>query len=272
MLLPVDGIPLGERQSEFRRPNSNYYATRYLEARATTRMLVELGINGGVADVLRRDSPDVTVRYVDGRELYVEQAMVLDEEAHKFSIGVEDANASVWELAKQDAEASRALDSGLLTIRLNRIDLDRRFESAVVAQEVISLLKTLKERVDLMRADPARYPVLASMNVLIFYRPGDLKGGPIDTPAFHGRLGVFESAFGGVLEKKIGKAQRYSATCRPLWLLLTVDMHFDNSYHAQQVAQRVLSETDFSPYGRVVVQAVRLTPLVVDSSPGSNER
>lgn len=76
MSIPVDGVPFGERPPEFRRPGSNFYATRHLEARAVAGMLVELGGRDGVVNVIRGDAPDVTVQYADGRAVYVKPAQI----------------------------------------------------------------------------------------------------------------------------------------------------------------------------------------------------
>jgi hypothetical protein len=266
MSIPVDGVPFGERPPEFRRPGSNFYATRYLEARAALGMLVELGIRDGVVDVIRGDSPDVSVQYADGRTVYVEHSMVLDEGAQQYSIDVEDANIAVGELVKGNPEALRAFERGMLTVRLNRIDLDKRLEPLPIAREIVFLLEGLTERVDLMRVDPARMPVLASMDALIFYRPDVRGGGPIDTPAYHARLKVLEPSFRTVLAKKIRKAAHYPVKCRPLWLLLTVDMHFDNPSYAERIAKRIVDEGDFGAFDRIVVQVSRLDSVVADSS------
>lgn len=221
-------------------------------------MLVELGIQDGVVNVVRGDSPDVTLRYADGRAIYVEHGMVLDEHAQQFSIRIEDVNAAVAELGKDGPEALGALSNGLLTIRLNEIDLDKRFEPTPVAREIVLLLEGLTERADLLRADPERLPLLASMDARIFYRPDLVGGGPIDTPAFHARLGVLEPSFRGVLVKKVRKTARYPATCHPLWLLLTIDVHFDNPAYTEQVAREILATANFYPFDRVVVQISRI--------------
>lgn len=265
MRIAVDGVPFGERPPEFRRPGSNFYATRYLEARAVLGMLVELDLGGGVVNVIRGDSPDVTVQYADARTIYVEHSMVLDEGAQQYSIGVEDANVAVGELVKRNPAALRAFESGLLTVRLNTVDLDNRFEPLPIAQEIVVLLEGLTERVDLMRVDPAQMPVLASMDARIFYRPGIQGGGPIDTPAYHARIKILEPSFRAVLAKKVRKAARYPAQCHPLWLLLTVDLHFDDPPYAERIAKHILGEGNFGPFDRVVVQISRLNSVVADS-------
>jgi hypothetical protein len=228
-------------------------------------MLVELGIRDGVVNVIRGDAPDVTVQYADGRRFYVEHAMVLDEGAQRYSIGVEDANIAVGDLVKSSPEALRAFENGLLTVRLNRVDLDKRFEPLPVAREMVVLLEGLTQRVDLMRADPARMPVLASMDARIFYRPGAQGAGPIDMPAYHARLELLEPSLRAVLAKKVRKAARYPVRCHPLWLLLTVDLHFNNPPLAECIAKRIVAEGNFGGFDRVAMQISRVNSIVSDS-------
>lgn len=268
MLIPLDGVPLGQQPPEFRRPKSSHYATSYLEARAVVRMLVELDIHDGVADVRRGDSPDVAVLYGDGRRVYVEQAMVLDDIALQFSLAVEDANAVLQDLVKGNPAASRAYDRGMLTVRLGTINVGARFETEPIAHEVVSILEVLAGRVDLMRADPKVQPLLAAMDARIFYRPGNVNGGGIDTPAFHARPGVFEPTFRRVLDSKIRKAASYEAALGPLWLLLSTDLHFGSPSLVQQSADRILSKANVAPFSRVIVQMPGFQPLVVDGVVG----
>lgn len=266
----VDGAPFGDRPRELRKPGSAFYATSYVEARATAAMLVDLGLDGEVQNVVRRDSPDVDVCFRDSSHLYVEQAMVMDEDAHRFSVAIDDANILAEELSATDPIAKAVFSSGLLTIRVDdELSTERvraPLSSVVLANEIIGVSSTLTGRVDLLEPDAARFPLLDALNARIFYHPSDnmRTGRPIMLPAFHGDRAILRGRLIQRVEDKVRKSSAYDPSLAPLWLLLTVDKHFDAGVHFSNAYEAAVRTVEWGSFDRVVVQCSDGVSLAFD--------
>jgi hypothetical protein len=57
LAMHVGGVRLGDRLIELRAQASNFYATPENEALAVTRILVDLGLDHAVANIMHRDRP-----------------------------------------------------------------------------------------------------------------------------------------------------------------------------------------------------------------------
>lgn len=265
----MDGIPFAERPAELRKPGSSFSATSYLEARTTAGLLVDLELACDVANVVRSDGPDVEVCFRDGGVLYVEQTMVLDEAAHRLSVAVDDANIAAYEASLRDEGLRALFAGGIFGIRLNDLtELDRAFPVRTLAAEIIGLARTITGEVSLCTLDAERFPLLHSLGAAAVYRPSSAQTvRPIYLPVFHARSEKLEPALRQSLEKKLRKAERYPEHCKPLWLLLDVDTHFDAGRALDAIARRVIADvfknsTPASPYERIVLQQVKQHPIV----------
>ena len=119
--ITVDGVRIGDRLAEMRKPGTTFYGQTYIEARSAAMLMVNLCVEQLVLDVRRLDppAPDIEVRFRDGTSIFVEQTMVMDDGARRLSMAVDNANAAV--MATADSAVLTALDAGLLTIRLDRL-------------------------------------------------------------------------------------------------------------------------------------------------------
>lgn len=268
--LRMDGETLGSMPAELRKPESVFYSTSYLEARAVAGMLVDLGIDSAVADIVRRDAPDVEVRYSDGRRLFVEQAMVVDEAATRLSLKIDDANIAADGMANADLNLRSLFHSGLLNIRLDSSDLlisemSRFISVNALADEVLTIARGFAGRVSLGKPNPEGAPILSRLGAKVFYTPCNAKTArPINLPTFHARLSELEPSLRRTFAKKKEKTRSYSPDCRPLWLLLDVDMHYNAGESLPAIARRVLDEITPEPYDRVIIQHVPHAPMVFD--------
>jgi hypothetical protein len=260
----IDGVALGARKRELRKPGSVYYAQSYLEARATAGMLVDLEIADEVKNVVRGDAPDITVHFRDGTMVFVEQAMIMDSAATRFSLAVDDANILAEAAANSDARLRALFDSGLLTVHLDLTDkdLELRFKPEVLAAEIIGVAHTIVAETALQAVDPERFPVLGRLGARMHYKPCSAQTArPIQLPAYHGRANMLEPALREVVKKKIEKANGYPPSCAPLWLLLDIDHHFDAHDTWRLIANRVVGDVLQSRFDRIVVQHPSDSPL-----------
>lgn len=266
--LRMDGAALGSMPAELRKPGSVFYSTSYLEARAVAGMLVDLGIDGGVADIVRGDAPDIEVRCHGSPSLFVEQAMVVDQAATRVSVKIDDANIAADGMANGDPKLRSLFQSGLLDIRLDSLELlisemSGPIKVSALADEVLSIARGIAGRVSLGKPNPNIAPVLSQLRAKVFYTPCNAKTArPISMPAFHARLSELEPSLRLTLAKKKEKARSYPPDCRPLWLLLDVDMHYDVGESLPDIARRVLDEITLEPYDRVIIQHVPHAPMV----------
>ena len=213
--ITVDGVRIGDRLAEMRKPGTTFYGQTYIEARSAAMLMVNLGLEQLVLDVRRLEppAPDIEVRFRDGTSIFVEQTMVMDDGARRLSMAVDDVNAAV--MATADSAVRTALDAGLLTIRLDRLTtahLDLEIPAVDLAAEVCAIARTLVDDVSLMPADPAAHPLLHELAARIFYRRGLKTGSPIQPPMDHARAALV----GPRLSKcRFGKNSQRPGAMRP---------------------------------------------------------
>ncbi len=261
----IDGIPLGARKAELRKPGSAWYATSFVEARATAAMLVDLGLASEVQNIVRGDAPDITVLFRDGRKLFIEQAMVMDPAATRFSLAIDDANILADAATANDARLRAVFEGGMFVIRLDRLtddDLDRTFTSQALAAEIVALSHTIDGDTPAHTVQAQQFPLLRALKAWVRYKPCNAQTArPIELPAFHGRRHMLERTLLERLQKKIQKAERYPATCTPLWLLLDVDLHFDARGGLEPIANRLIGTITDARYETIVIQQPGEPPL-----------
>ena len=268
LAVTMDGVPFKSRPAELRKPGSAFYATSYTEAHATAGMLVDLGLAGDVVTVVRRDAPDIDVSTRDGSHLYVEHAMVVDEDAQRFSLAIDDTNILAEAATRNDRLANSVFTNGPFNIRLDALTtqiVQARFSIQALAAEILAVARRLTERVDLQRPDPAQYPLLDALGARVFYHPAACQTArPIELPAFHGNRAVLGTALRQILASKAHKSSDCDASCVPLWLLLTVDRHFDAGSHFQSAYEQVLRGVSWGRIERVVIQCSDGVTLAFD--------
>lgn len=266
--VPVDGVPLGSRHAEQRKPGSVFYATSFVEARATATMLVDLGLDRDGAQIFRRDAPDTRIVFPDGQCFYVEHAMIMDEAAMRLSVLVDDANILAERYAQDDEHARSIFDGGSYIIRLDSLTDERlnlQVAPEALALEIVALARTIQGTLPLTHADAERVPILGALGATAYYKPCNAKTArPIMLPTFHGRRRLLEPMLRQTLQQKRSKAQRFDPQCSPLWLLLDVDLHFDAAPYLRATVSAVMEDIAITPYDRVVIQTPRCMPVVFE--------
>ena len=227
--MPVDGEPLGKRRAELQKSRSLFYAKEYLEAQEAANALVQLDLDETVVNIARRDKPDIAVHWSDRPPVYIEHRIVA-EPGMPFERHLEQAQHAFEDLANEDtAVAVRSfLKSGAFTIRISDPGAKARARSGrEIAAEAVRLTSEIAGAVSLLKPDPKRYPFLARYAASVFYRPG----GPAQTSAFQQNAiavdpqppWVQEQLYVALAEKRVAAAG-YDPSCRPLWLLLTLQV------------------------------------------------
>jgi hypothetical protein len=265
----VDGISLGERQSEMRKPGTSFYEQTFSEANAVAHLAVNLGLHReGVVDVLRRPTPQPDTELTVGGSTvaFVEQTMVMDQTAHRLTLDVERLNAAL--VICEDTMVRTAFDNGMLTVRLNEIPIEYYAAGLPIddlAAEIYGFLLSLNEDTRAVKVDKARFPLLGGMRAFGSYRLPGKTLNPVSSLVDHGRASVLHDALVDQIRKKRAKAASYPAVCRPLWLLLDIDMHF--GLRDDTIAARsVIFQQNPVEYDRVIVQQTYAAPLIVDFS------
>ncbi len=268
----VDGVRIGERRSELRKPETSYYGQTFVEARSAAGLMVDLGLASIVADIRRREPPfpDVEVCLRDGNSIFIEQTMVMDPAAHRLSMAVEEINIRVNRTAEADIELGYIFNNGAFIIRLDRLTeshLALTLPIDALASEVCALARELGGPVFVQCPESARYPVLTTLDARFSYHPGSRTGAVIHPPMDHGRLHVLAPTLRERLRSKFDKVGTYPASCRPLWLVLDVDHHFPPTGSRLDAAARNIV-LDENPHGfdRVIVQQMRHLPIIVEST------
>ena len=268
--LPIDGIRVGDRKSELRKPGTSYYGQTFVEARSTAGLMVDLGLAPLVADIKRHEPPlpDVEVCLRDGTSIFIEQTMVMDSDAHHFSTTIEETNILINRAAETDHTLERVLNGGIFTIRLDRLNdghLTLALRADALAAEVCVLARQLHGPISLGRPERTTYPLLAQLNALYFYQLKSRTGSAFQPPADHGRLHMFTPALRERLRSKLGKVSTYPPACRPLWLVLDVDHHFPSiGSRLDAIARNVVKSEKPHGFDRIVVQQMRHAPIVIE--------
>lgn len=266
----VDGIELAERYGELRKPDSAFYEKSFIEANALAHLAVNLNLDReGQVDVLRlpEPQPDTKLTVNGATVAFVEQTMIMDQRAHRLSLDVEAVNKAVRALANPEAAAT--FDRGILTLRFD--DIPAEFESGLpvdaIAREIVTLASTLRDEVQKIQIDFTNYHLLAQMNALGTYRLGGATYNPVMSLVDHGDARLLP----GLLSERIGEKRRkaagYPRTCRPLWLLLNIDIHF--GFHAfTRQAREIVESAGQTEFDRVIVDQAYADLVIVDGEPG----
>ncbi|MGH7750809.1 MAG: hypothetical protein ACREQ5_39470, partial [Candidatus Dormibacteria bacterium] len=226
----VDGVALGERQSEMRKAGTSFYEQTFSEANAVAHLAVNLGLDReGVVDVLRRPTPrpDTELTVGGSTVAFVEQTMVMDQAAHRLTLEVETLNAALVHC--EDTAVRTAFDTGMLTVRLNEIPIEYYGTGLPVddlAAEIYGFVLSLSEDTSAVKVDKARFPLLGEMRAFGSYRLPGKTYNPVSSLVDHGRANVLHDALVQQIRKKRVKAAGYPSACRPLWLLLDFELHF----------------------------------------------
>jgi hypothetical protein len=254
----VDGVPLGDRQREMRKPETAFYEKTYVEANAVAHLAVNLGLDSAGQVNIRRlaePMPDTELVVDCSTIAFVEQTMVMDQEAHRLTLDVESLNAAVRRY--DDQRVQDVLGGGILQIRFGVILLGYYVDGLPIAgllDEICALTRSVESEVSPFRPGATRFPLLAGMNTFVTYRRGKAStANPVVSLTDHGRTQLFRQSFAEQIRKKRSKAAGYPATCRPLWLLLDVDIHF-GFHDFSTIARAIVAEEQPSEYDRVIVQ------------------
>lgn len=264
----VDGVELGARFGELRKPDTAFYEKSFIEANALAYLAVNLNLDSeGQVEVLRLPEPQPDTKLiVNGSSVaFVEQTMLMDQAAHRLSLDVEAVNKAVRECGKRDVAA--AFDRGILTLRFNDIPSDCQSGLPVdaAAREIVMLASTLRKEHARLDIDFATYPLLARMNTLGTYRFGGVTYNPVMS-LVDARL--LPELLSERIRQKRKKAAGYPGTCRPLWLLLNIDMHF--GFHAfTRQAREIIESTNQTEFDRIIVAQPHAELVVVDREPHS---
>jgi len=263
--LTFEGIPFGQRPALLRRDGSKFYEKSYLEASAVARALVAMNAHVGAINVRRAQppQPDVVVDYGD-RQLFVEQAMILDAAAMEADVAIEDANFALRDAAAGDPQLRALFAGGVFTVRLQSVDVAGGVDKRALANETLALAATISGDVSLLRPDAHAYPVLAASGALVFYRScAAVTTAPIEAHDLD-RWTEYEPALQRVLSQKHAAVAGYDPACRPIWLVLSVSSGFELMPNLVEVTKQVIGDLGSAGFDRVAVQLPRRAPLVVD--------
>ena len=263
----VDGVALGDRQNEMRRPGTAFYEQTFSEANAVAHLAVKLGLDReGTVDVLRRltPMPDAELTVNGTTVAFVEQTMVMDQQAHLLTLNVEALNTSI--MSAEDPALRAHLERGMLIVRLNEIPVDyyaTGLPVEVLVEEVIRFAQSRQEDTPAMKIDRSAFPVLGSMRAFGLFRVPGKTYSPVAPIVDHGRPGLLQNALAEQIRKKRTKAAGYPETCRPLWLLLDVDHHFGWRDDSNLARAFIEAETPLE-FDRVIVQQTYAEPLIIE--------
>jgi hypothetical protein len=260
----VDGVPLGERLNEIRYPGSSFFGQPFFEAVSVAHLAVSLDLDRkGRVHVRRLSEPQPDIELsLDGELIaFVEETMVMDQQAHKITLVVDALNDRI---DNYDDPAVRAwLDTGTLTVRFNRLP-ERYYGAAfpvdAVFEEICRFVGALTGDMSVL-IDTPEFPVLNELKAGIKYN----RRGKTLTPVSlfeHARMTALSAAFADQIRKKRGKAKTYPTGCRPLWLLLDIDMSFGLVDTGPLLT--IIRRENPVEFDRVIVQQTRGKPLVVD--------
>lgn len=264
----IDGVALGERLGEMRKPGTAFYEKTFAEANAVAHLAVDIDLDhDGQVNVLRlgEPQPDTELLVNGSRIAFVEQTMVMDQAAHRLSLDVEAINSATREC---DAPAvMAAFAQGMLTLRLNEIPevyYDTGIPIDAVVREVFALTRsfTLEEE-HFHQLDPSRFPFLAAMKALGSYRLNGTTYNPVMSLVDHGRPQLVRNVLAERLRTKREKAANYPRASRPLWLLLNIDIHFGYQDFTSVTREVIESEGPIE-YDRIIVDQTYAKPLILD--------
>jgi hypothetical protein len=187
----VDGVALGDRQNEMRRPGTAFYEQTFSEANAVAHLATKLGLDReGTVDVLRRltPMPDAELTVNGTTVAFVEQTMVMDQQAHLLTLNVEALNTLI--MSAEDPALRAHLERGMLVVRLNEIQVDyyaTGLPVEVLVEEVVRFAQSRQEDTPPMKIDRSAFPVLGSMRALGLFRVPGKTYSPVSPIVDHGR-------------------------------------------------------------------------------------
>lgn len=263
--VPLEGVPLGDRPAEMRRPRSNFYLQSYLEARCAIRTLVELGLGPIITNVSRQTSPapDLRVDFKDGTA-FVEHAMIIDERANQVQVSIEDSNFRFHELAARDAHVTALLESGALCVLLDYVSPDDGIEIDALAQELLQLTQGITDTTGPFRIkDATTFPLLTMASATANFNRSQCKTwAPMrSAEPFLDRREELAPTFRRMLEQKLGRT--YDRACRPLWLLFSVSNGFSERNDVEAIARAIVADVGgVGQFDRLIVQRPRAAPII----------
>ena len=266
--IPVDGAPLGRRRAERQKARSVFYAKEHIEAQEVANMLVQLELDVHVANVVRRDKPDIEVHWHDRPSVYIEHRIVA-EPGMTFERHLEEAQHAFEDLAQNDPMLLDFLKAGTFTVRLSDPGLKARTTSGRgIATEAARLAGEIRGPVSLLKPDPERYSILARYAAKVFYKVGGPEQSPIFQPyggTINPRPQWVPEQLGVALTEKKAAVAGYDLSCRPLWLLLSLQHEGLFQVMLREVVEATLLVADTGPFERIIVRAPLMKPVVVDS-------
>jgi hypothetical protein len=271
--LVFEGRPFGERPALLRRPGSKFYEKTYLEALSVARAIVTIGLNAGAVNVLRAapPAPDVIVDYGD-RQLYVEHAMILDEDASAVDVAIEQADFAVYEALSADSSLRDLIAAGILQVRLEHVDVAVGVDARALVAETVAIARTVTADVVRLSPDPLVYPALAANGARISYKVCASPTGSVFQHDFLDRWTEFEPTLRRVLTQKRAAVKGYDSRCKPVWLLLSASMGFEMMPGVLNVAKTTIAELGLGDFERVILQVPRQPPFVVGPTPATRPR
>jgi hypothetical protein len=265
----IDGVPLADRQNEMRKPGTSFYEKSFTEANAIAHLAVTFDLDQqGTVDVLRRATPMPDAELtVDGSTIaFVEQTMVMDQAALRLTLDIEQLNATMR--ACQDAHVVAAFASGMLNLRFNAIPTAYYLAGLPIdeiAAEISALARTLDRDLRPIKPEKTQYPLLAGLSTFGSYHVGSPTYSPVMVLVDHGRPPLFREALTEQIRKKRATAAGYPPTCRPLWLLLNVDIHFGYNDYGNIACSVIASEAP-TEYDRIIIQQLWFPSVIIECS------
>jgi len=256
--VPIDGVPLGAKPGERRRPRSSFYSQSYLEALATARVLVQLGLDREVVNVIRRDPPmpDVEVRFRDHPPVYIEHTNVAEFDGLSFARHREELNLALEDCRAENETFRKMWVRGSLTIKMADPGVGLRPEIAQTADEIVRFSSGLDQHVSLLKPSAALWPALAAYRVNAFYYPDQHPNSMVcqeDAMAIELRPSWVGCRIADAVACK--RKKKYDASAKPVWLLVTVDAEYLLPDVFPALVKDGVKATEIAPFARVVVWA-----------------
>jgi hypothetical protein len=268
----VDGVPLGERLNEIRYQGSSFFGQPFFEAVSVAHLAVSLDLDRkGRVDVRRLSEPQPDIELSLNRELiaFVEETMVMDQQAHKITLAVDKLNDRIDNC--DELAVRTRLDTGTLTVRINHLPehyYGSAFPVDAVFEEICRFVRALSGEISVL-IDTSEFALLGELKAGVRYLAHGKTSNPVSLFE-HGRAGVLLTVFAEQIRKKRKAAKNYPPASRPRWLLLDIDMHFERVDTEPLLA--IIARENPQEFDRVVVQQVRGKPLIVELPAFLNER
>jgi hypothetical protein len=170
----VDGVHLGKRQNELRKPGSSFYGQSFLEANSAAQLAVSLDLDiKGAVEIARLEPPMPDVRLSVGgvTVAYIEHTMVVDDGARKIEHDLDELNAQIKNC--EDAGVRSVLAAGTLTIRINSMPVtyyDTHLPIQRLVAEVSQFARSITAPIA-VKIDQELYPLLGEMEAWGGYKP-----------------------------------------------------------------------------------------------------